>query len=71
MEAIFDYKIRSFIPYYFDQNYPQEEVATLEIFLKLGLNVDYSLKQTFCRHPFASDGSENDARFGNKIFEYG
>lgn len=50
-----------FIPCYIDQFYPQVGVATLELLQKLGLNVEYPLKQTCCGQPLANSGAEKKA----------
>jgi len=62
MEMNVNYKIGLFIPCYIDQFYPQVGIATLELLVKLGLNVDYPLKQTCCGQPLANSGCEADAR---------
>ena len=50
-----------FIPCYIDQFYPHVGVATLELLQKLGLNVQYPLKQTCCGQPLANSGAEKKA----------
>jgi|SRR5450759_3275512 len=61
MKANINSKVGLFIPCYIDQFYPQVGVATLELLIKLGLDVGYPLKQTCCGQPLANGGSENDA----------
>lgn len=61
MNANISSKVGLFIPCYIDQFYPQVGVATLELLMKLGLDVGYPLKQTCCGQPLANCGSENDA----------
>lgn len=54
-------KVALFIPCYVDQFYPQVAVATLELLEKLGVQVEYPLKQTCCGQPMANSGYENDS----------
>lgn len=62
MKTDINTKVGLFIPCYIDQFYPQVGVATLELLMKLGLDVGYPLKQTCCGQPLANAGSENDAK---------
>jgi L-lactate dehydrogenase complex protein LldE len=55
-------KVGLFIPCYIDQFYPQVGIATLELLIKLGLDIDYPLKQTCCGQPLANGGSEKEAK---------
>jgi len=50
-----------FIPCYIDQFYPQVGIATLELLQKIGLNVEYPMKQTCCGQPLANSGAEQEA----------
>lgn len=75
MKTNINSRVGLFIPCYIDQFYPQVGVATLELLMKLGLDVGYPLKQTCCGQPLANGGSENDSKpiylnFVNNFSEY-
>lgn len=45
-----------FIPCYIDQFYPRTGIATYEVLRRLGLEVDYPVRQTCCGQPVANAG---------------
>lgn len=61
-------KVGLFIPCYVDQFYPQVAIATLQLLEKLGVDVDYPLKQTCCGQPMANAGFENLTQPCNDLF---
>jgi len=48
--------VQLFIPCYVDQFYPQVAIATFQLLIKLGCNVNYPLNQTCCGQPMANSG---------------
>ena len=48
-----------FIPCYVDQFYPQVAIATLQLLEKLGVQVEYPLRQSCCGQPMANAGFEH------------
>ena len=52
-------RVGLFIPCYIDQFYPQVGIASLQLLEKLGLRVEYPLKQTCCGQPLANAGFEH------------
>lgn len=55
-------KIGLFIPCYIEQFYPRVGIATYQLLRKLGLEINYPLKQTCCGQPFANTGIKEAAR---------
>ncbi|WP_348799841.1 (Fe-S)-binding protein [Flavobacterium adhaerens] len=55
-------KVGLFIPCYVDQFYPKVGIATYELLLKLGCDVDFPMKQTCCGQPMANSGYEHLAK---------
>jgi L-lactate dehydrogenase complex protein LldE len=51
-------KVGLFIPCYVEQFYPHVAIATLELLEKLGVEVEYPLRQTCCGQPMANSGYE-------------
>lgn len=52
-------RVGLFIPCYVDQFYPRVAIATLQLLEKLGVQVDYPLKQSCCGQPMANAGFEH------------
>ncbi|WP_224998973.1 (Fe-S)-binding protein [Cesiribacter sp. SM1] len=48
-----------FVPCYIDQFYPQVAIASLQLLEKLGVGVEYPLKQSCCGQPMANAGFEH------------
>lgn len=61
-------KAGMFIPCYVDQFYPRVAIATLELLEKLGIEVDYPLKQTCCGQPMANAGYANYGKDTENLF---
>jgi L-lactate dehydrogenase complex protein LldE len=61
-------KVGLFIPCYVDQFYPQVGIATLQLLEKLGVDVDYPVRQTCCGQPMANAGYENLSADCNTLF---
>lgn len=61
-------KVGLFIPCYIDQFYPQVGIASLQLLEKLGLRVDYPLRQTCCGQPLANAGFEHLGDEINHLF---
>jgi L-lactate dehydrogenase complex protein LldE len=61
-------KVGLFIPCYVDQFYPQVGIATLQLLEKLGVDVDYPLRQTCCGQPMANAGFEKLSAGCNTLF---
>ncbi len=61
-------KIGLFIPCYVDQFYPQVGIATLTLLEKLGLQVEYPMRQTCCGQPMANTGCTDDAKTAAENF---
>lgn len=57
-----------FIPCFVDQFYPQVGIATLQLLEKLGLQVEYPLRQTCCGQPLANAGFEHLSGECNALF---
>jgi L-lactate dehydrogenase complex protein LldE len=57
-----------FIPCYVNQFYPAAAKATLQLLLKLGVNVVYPEKQTCCGQPMANSGFEHLSQDCNRLF---
>jgi L-lactate dehydrogenase complex protein LldE len=49
-------RIGLFIPCYIDQFYPNVAIATYELLVKLGCEIEYPLGQTCCGQPLANSG---------------
>ncbi|SFF55763.1 (Fe-S)-binding protein [Thermoflexibacter ruber] len=61
-------KVGLFIPCYVDQFYPQVGIATLQILEKIGLEVEFPLRQTCCGQPMANSGFEADSEPVMRLF---
>ncbi|RCH53876.1 (Fe-S)-binding protein [Mucilaginibacter hurinus] len=61
-------RIGLFIPCYVDQFYPKAAIATLQLLEKLGLDVDFPLRQTCCGQPMANSGFEHLTGGCNELF---
>ncbi|RYE26822.1 MAG: (Fe-S)-binding protein [Sphingobacteriaceae bacterium] len=57
-----------FIPCYVDQFYPKAAIATLQLLEKLGVKVEYPIKQTCCGQPMANSGFEHLTGGCNELF---
>jgi L-lactate dehydrogenase complex protein LldE len=61
-------KVGLFIPCYVDQFYPQVGIASLQLLAKLGVDVNYPLRQTCCGQPMANSGFEHLTHDCNSLF---
>lgn len=57
-----------FIPCYINQFYPAVAVATLQLLEKLGVNVEFPLRQTCCGQPMANSGFAHLTTQCDKLF---
>lgn len=57
-----------FIPCYVNQLYPQVAVATLQLLEKLGVTVEYPLRQTCCGQPMANSGFSHLSKDCDALF---
>jgi L-lactate dehydrogenase complex protein LldE len=61
-------KVGLFIPCYIDQFYPNAAIATLNLLMKLGVDVEYPSNQTCCGQPMANSGFEHLTTGCNNLF---
>jgi L-lactate dehydrogenase complex protein LldE len=61
-------KVGLFVPCYVNQFFPEAAIATLSLLQKLGVEVDYPVKQTCCGQPMANAGFEHLADGCNELF---
>ncbi|MGF7190843.1 L-lactate dehydrogenase complex protein LldE [Robbsia andropogonis] len=61
-------KVALFVPCFIDAFYPEVGIATLELLERLGMHVDYPLRQTCCGQPMANSGAQTDAAGTERIF---
>ena len=61
-------RVGLFVPCYINQFYPNAAIATLQLLEKLGVQVEYPLKQTCCGQPMANSGYEHLTHGCNELF---
>lgn len=61
-------KVGLFVPCYVDQFYPNAAIATFQLLEKLGVDVEYPLKQTCCGQPMANSGYEHLTKDCDELF---
>jgi L-lactate dehydrogenase complex protein LldE len=61
-------KVGLFVPCYVDQFYPQAAIATFQLLEKLGVEVEYPVKQSCCGQPMANSGFEHLTKDCNELF---
>ena len=61
-------KAALFVPCFIDAFFPEVGIATLELLERLGVAVDYPLRQTCCGQPMANRGDQADAAAVEALF---
>ena len=61
-------KAALFVPCFIDAFFPEVGIATLELLERLGVEVDYPLRQTCCGQPMANSGDQADAAAVEALF---
>lgn len=61
-------RVGLFLPCYVNQFYPRVGIATYELLVKLGCDVDYPLSQTCCGQPMANSGYRSLTEGCNELF---
>ena len=61
-------KVALFVPCFIDSFFPEVGIATLELLERLGVEVEYPLRQTCCGQPMANSGDQADAAAVEALF---